>query len=277
MGVYDISGVPAGVAFDGRENLIVAEKSGNGKVFSYSLVDGAVNWRFDINGAGETPIFKRGGDDPVGTVMATDSRGWVYALRADDGKQLWKLGLAPFSCPPVWADSILWLADFEGNLNAVTDGKVVKTFKFTQTALALEAVGEDLVIGGGDSSVTVISAVDGKTKWKIATDGKVRALGVYDSVVYYASAIGMVGACRLKSGQKIWERKLDVLVSEPLFVNSSLTLVGSAEGRLFALSTDKGEILWERKLAGALVGKPILEGDTLFLATAGGRIFAFRF
>lgn len=277
LGVYDISGVPAGVIFDGRENLIVAEKSGNGQVFSYSLVDGAVNWRFDLNEGGEALTFKRRGDDQAGTVLASDLRGWVYALRADDGKQLWRLGLAPFSCPPVWTDSILWLADFEGDLNAVSDGKVVKTFKLAQTALTFESVGEALVIGGGDSSVTVISTLDGKTKWKIAADGKVRSLGVYDSVVYYASAIGTVGACRLESGQKLWERKLDVLVNQPLIANSLVVIVGSADGRLFALSTDKGEILWERKLAGALVGKPVLAGNTLYLATAGGRIFAFRY
>lgn len=277
LGVYDLSGVPAGVLFDGRENFIVSEKSGNGQVFSCSLIDGEFGWRFDLNEAGEMPIFKKGADDPAGTLIATSRAGGVYALRADDGKLLWSVPLAPFSCPPVWNDSAVWLADFEGGLNAVFEGKIVKTIKLLQTVLALEPAGDKLVIGGGDSSVSAVSTSEGKTVWKTSTDGKVRSLAVNDSIAFFASSVGTIGACQLSNGQKLWERKLEVLVQAPLLAFTDVVIAGSADGRLFGLSAQSGEIFWERKLVGALVGRPVLEEKTLYLATLQGRVLAFSF
>lgn len=277
LGVYDISGIPAGVVFDGRENLIIAEKSGNGEVISYSLVDGGVNWRFALNEATEVPILKRGETDPAGTVLIANRGGSVYALRADNGKPLWNQQLAPLSCPPVAADSVFWLADFEGELSAVANGKIVRTYKEISAILALEVAGNKLFAGGGDSSLACFSGIDGKSLWKVKTDGKVRSLAVQDSLVFFASTVGTVAACSISQGQRLWERKLEALVNAPLLAAGGVVLVGTAEGRLLALSKSTGEILWERRIPGAPVGRPILEGNSLFLATSGKRVLAFRF
>jgi outer membrane protein assembly factor BamB len=276
LGVYDLSGVPAGVLFDGRESFIVAEQSGNGELFSYSLVDGAANWRFELNEAVEMPILKKGGGEPGGTLYAVNRAGKVFALRADDGKLLWGLPLAPVSCAPVWAEGALYLADFEGKLHAVKDGKIIQAIRLPRAALALEA-GSGLVFAGiGDSTVAAISTADGGIVWRFSTGGKVRALGRSDSVLYYATTSGAVAACRVSDGQKFWERKLDVLFNAPLRVLPSIVLAGSAEGRLFALSARTGETLWERKLPGGLSARPIEESARLYLA-AGKKILAFQF
>lgn len=277
LGVYDLSGVPAGVVFDGRENLIIAEKSGNGEVISYSLVDGGVNWRFALNEAGEMPILKRGVADPAGTVLVASRGGWIYALRADDGKPLWNLRLAPLSGPPVWADSVFWLADFEGKLNAVANGKVVQLHKEPSAILALEVAGDKLFAGGGDSAFFCLSSRDGNPVWKVKADGKIRSLAVGDSLVFFASAIGTITACSVSQGGKLWERKLEALVNSPLLAAGGVVLVGTAEGRFLALSEKSGEILWERPIPGGPVGRPALEENMLFLATTGKRLLAFRF
>ncbi len=277
QGVYDLSGVPAGVVFDGRENLVIAEQSGNGEVLSYSLVDGGVDWRFALNEAGEVPILKRGAADLTGTVLVANQGGWVHALRADDGKPLWNQQLAPLSCPPVWADTLFWLADFEGKLNAVANGKVVESQKQPSALLCLEAAGNKLFAGRGDSSVFCFSVFDGKPPWTVKTDGKVRSLAVADSLVFFSSTVGTVAACRASDGKKLWERKLEALVNSPLLAVRGVVLVGTAEGRFLALSETNGEILWERRIPGAPVGRPILEGASLFLATTGKRLLAFQF
>ncbi|HLG94440.1 MAG TPA: PQQ-binding-like beta-propeller repeat protein [candidate division Zixibacteria bacterium] len=274
LGVYDLSGVPAGVVFDGRENLLIAEKSGNGEVLSYSLVDGGVNWRFALNEAGEVPILKEEG---VGTVLVSNRGGWLYALRAEDGKPLWKLPSAPLSCPPVVADTVFWLADFEGRLNACANGKVVQSQKQPSALLHLETAGDKLFAGGGDSSVACFSVLDGKPLWRVKTDGKVRSLALHDSLVFFSSTIGTVAASRASDGEKFWERKLEALVNSPLLVAGGVVLVATAEGRFLALSEKSGEILWERRIPGAPVGKPILEENILFLATTGKRLLAFQF
>jgi outer membrane protein assembly factor BamB len=277
LGDYDISGVPAGVVFDGRENLIIAEKSGNGEVLSYSLVDGGVYWRFALNEAGEMPILKRGETDPAGTVLVANRGGWLYALRADDGKPLWNLQSAPLSCPPVTADTVFWLADFEGKLNAVANGKVIQSHKQPAAILALEAAGDKLFVGGGDSSFSCLSSMDGTPLWKVKALGKVRSLAIGDSLAFFASAIGTITACSVSQGGKLWERKLEALVNVPLLAAGGAVLVGTAEGRFLALSEKSGEILWERRIPGGPVGKPILEGSTLFFATTGKRALAFQF
>jgi len=277
LGVYDISGVPAGVVFDGRENLIIAEKSGNGEVLSYSLVDGGINWRFALNEAGEVPILKRGETDPAGTVLVASRGGWVYALRADNGKPSWNQQLAPLSCTPVAVDTLFWLADFEGKLNAVANGEVVQSHKLSSPILALEAAGNKLFAGRGDSTFSCFSGNEGNLLWKVKTDGKVRSLAVGDSLVFFASAIGTVAACRVSRGEKLWERKLEALANSPLLAAGGVVVVGTAEGRFLALSQSTGEILWERRIPGGPVGQPALEGNTLFLATTGKRVLAFRF
>lgn len=276
LGVYDISGVPVGGVFDGRENLIIAEASGNGEIFSYSLVDGGVNWRFALNEAGELPIVKRGDSDPVGTVLVANRGGSVYALRADDGKPLWNLQLAPLSCPPVWADSIFYLADFEGKLSAVREGKIVESQKEPSAILALLASCGKLFAGSDDSSILCFSSGDGKFLWSFKTDGKVRALAVSDSLVFFASARGTVTACRISDGANIWQRRLEALVSSPLLAAGGAVLAATAEGRLAALSQQSGDILWERNLPGVPVGPAVLDGNTLVVA-AGRRVLAFQF
>ncbi|MCI0406498.1 MAG: PQQ-binding-like beta-propeller repeat protein [candidate division Zixibacteria bacterium] len=277
LGVYDLSGIPAGVVFDGRENLIIAEESGNGELLSYSLVDGGVNWRFALTEAGEVPIVKKGVADLTGTVLVANRGGGVYALRADDGKLLWKLPLTPLSCQPVWGDTVFWLADFEGKLNGCANGKVIQSHKQSSAVLALEAAGDKLLAGGGDSSVSCFSVFDGKPLWKVKTDGKVRSLAVGDSLVFFASTVGAVAACRVAQGGKLWERKLEALVNSPLLAAGGVVLAGTAEGRFLALSEKDGEILWERRIPGAPVGRPIFEGNTLFLATTFKRLLAFQF
>ncbi|MCI0330524.1 MAG: PQQ-binding-like beta-propeller repeat protein [candidate division Zixibacteria bacterium] len=277
LGVYDISGVTAGVVFDGRENLLIAEESGSGELISYSLVEGETEWRFALNEAGEVPILKRGETDPAGTVLAINRGGWVYALRADNGKPLWNQQLAPLSCPPVAADTFFYLADFEGKLNAIANGKIVHSQKRPAALLCLETAGDRLFAGGGDSSVCCFSTGEGKLLWEAKTDGKVRSLALGDSLVFYASTAGTVTACSAADGAKRWERKLESLVNAPLLAAGGAALVGTVEGRFLALSEANGEILWERRIPGGLVGRPVLEGNTLFLATTGRRVLAFRF
>ncbi|MGH8003951.1 MAG: PQQ-binding-like beta-propeller repeat protein, partial [Limisphaerales bacterium] len=199
------------------------------------------------------------------------------ALRADDGKPLWNLTLAPLSCPPLAADTVFYLADFEGKLNAIANGKVVQSQKQPSALLCLEAAGDKLFAGGGDSSVFCFSGLDGKLLWKFKTDGKVRSLAVGDSLVFFASTIGTVVACSVSRGGKLWERKLEALVNAPLLAAGGVVLVGTAEGRFLALSEKSGEIVWERRIPGGPVGRPILEGNTLFLATTGKRFLAFQF
>ncbi|HXF48212.1 MAG TPA: PQQ-binding-like beta-propeller repeat protein [Verrucomicrobiae bacterium] len=276
-GGYDLSGVPAGVVFDGRENLIIAEKSGNGELLSYSLVDGGLDWRFALNEGGEVPILRRGELDPAGTVLAVNRGGWIYALRADDGKPIWNQQLAPLSCTPLAGDTVFYLADFEGKLNAFANGKIHQSHKQPSAALCLEAAGGRLFAGGGDSSVSCVSCSGGTLLWKVKADGKVRSLAVRDSIVFFASMPGTVAACRISGGEKIWERKLEALVNAPLATGPGAVFVSSAEGRFLALSASKGEILWERRIPGGPVGRPILEGNTLFVATSGERLLAFRF
>lgn len=276
LGVYDLSGVPAGVLFDGRESFITAEQSGNGELFSYSLVDGAANWRFELNEAIEMPILAKGEGDPAGTLYAVNRAGKLFALRGDDGKLFWSLPLAPLSCPPVWADSALWLADFEGKLNAVQDGKIIRSVRLPRPALALEAGGGFVFAGVGDSSIAAVSAAESKIVWKLKTDGKVRSLARADSILYFASASGTVGACRALDGRIEWERKLELLFNAPLLALPAVVLAGAAEGRLFCLSARTGEILWVRKLPGGLAARPIEEHGRLYLA-AGKKLLAFRF
>jgi outer membrane protein assembly factor BamB len=276
-GGYDLSGVPAGVVFDGRENLIIAEESGNGELFSYSLVDGGVDWRFALNECGEAPILRRDESDPAGTILAVNRAGRIYALRADDGKTLWNQQLAPPSCPPVGADSVFYLADFEGKLNAVATGKIIQLHQLPAAVLHLESAEGKLFAGGGDSSLTCFSGFDGRLLWKVRADGKVRSLALRDSLVFFASMAGTVATCRISDGEKIWEWKLEALVNAPLLAAGGAVLVGAAEGRLWALSEATGDVLWERRIPGGPVGRPIREGNTVFLSTTGRRLSAFRF
>src|SRR6185295_4866653 len=116
-------------------------------------------------------------------------------LRADNGKPLWNLQSAPLSCPPITADTVFWLADFERKLNAVANGKVIQSHKQPSAILALETAGDKLFAGGGDSSFSCLSSMDGTPIWKVKTLGKVRSLAVGDSLAFFASTIGTVTAC----------------------------------------------------------------------------------
>jgi outer membrane protein assembly factor BamB len=77
----------APVAADGK--VCVARPDAH-QVVALDLASGAVAWRFTADGRVDTPPTLHGGLCLFGT-----KRGSVYALRADDGRLVWRLGAAP--------------------------------------------------------------------------------------------------------------------------------------------------------------------------------------
>lgn len=61
------------------------------------------------------------------TVFAADLDGYVHALNASDGEQLWKFdALAPIWASPVLIDDALWIADIDGDVVRLDAGPTLK-------------------------------------------------------------------------------------------------------------------------------------------------------
>ncbi len=124
--------------------------------------------------------------------------------------------------------------------------------------------------------VRVIGLQDGSYRGRLQTKGTViTGVVVSDSIAVYAFAPrkNQVLALNLRSGNKLWKRKVKDITPGSILIDERY-FVGSSGGTVFALNVSTGEIDWKYEINQPLIAPFTADQDVLFVPGNKGRLFA---
>ena len=97
-------------------------------------------------------------------------------------------------------------------------------------------------------------------------DGIIATPVVADGRVFIGSLDGTFYALDLKSGEKIWEYKVELAVEGSAAVHGNTVAFGSGDCYVYALTADKGEFKWKKE-----TGAEVLAGLNIYASPDSGR------
>lgn len=191
--------------------------------------------------------YDRSGD----RVFVGAARGWFYAFRASDGKELWRSKLAA-----------------------------------SATGRAIYDRGRVLV-GTDDGRLVALDAEDGEQLWHYRVKGAVtRRPVVSGKLIYFVDGTNAIYALERSSGKWVWQYRREspanfALVGEARpVVSDGRVHVGFSDGVLVTLSAEDGVVIWIKDLAPEhdrfqdADASPVVHDGAVYAASAAGGIYA---
>lgn len=281
------------------------------QVTSFDAETGAVVWRTELapdiderfrireifRGPDAAEIgFGGGVAFEQGRIFVTSGFGFVAALNAQTGEELWRVQTdAPARTPPTAYRGKVYLSTNTNEFIALDQetGEKSWTFQsFEENARFLSssspAAAGDLVVAPFSSGELVAFLADnGRSVWdltlarqtrltSLATLNDIAGSPVIDrGLIYVVSHGGRFSAIDIRSGQPVWESSIASL-QMPWVAGDYIYLV-SIEGELVCVSRNDGAIVWltqlrrfenEKKKKGRISwAGPVLAGDALLLVS----------
>lgn len=215
--------------------------------------------------------------------------GSVVALNIGSGKPLWTKSLSvPIRASPTVANGKVFVVNTESELFALSadDGRQLWTHRgLPEGAEVLSNVspavsGNTLVVSYASGEVVALDVTSGEQRWTDSISGGVTGTSagtvgdaarpvIEDGVVYAASRAGRIIATSLKSGERIWSR--DIRAAQTPWVAGGSVFVVDMNGRLYALDRKAGKVKWATTLPAATTWSgPTLAGGKLWVASNKG-------
>lgn len=275
------------------------------RVHAVSATDGDRIWAEELRPESSRDRVARGGGVAVSgsRVFVTTGFGFIAALNADTGEELWRTdGGAPFhSAPTVSGDRVYAITNDSELLavNAAT-GEIVWTHQsIAEPARILSAPsvavdGETIIAPFASGEVTALLAANGRRLWtdSLSRSGRLTSLSaindiagrpvIDNGVAFAASHSGVLAAIDIRTGQRLWARAF-ASTQTPLVAGDVLYAV-SVDGELVAFDRTTGNIYWVQQLRRyrdeddrtgrvAWTG-PVMIGRRLVLANSEGDVVA---
>ncbi len=192
-------------------------------------------WRFDTGGeVYSTPVIAKG------VLYAASKNGFLYALNAETGQEIWRFQLSAYvvRSSPAVANGVVYIgAGF--NLFAIDARNGTEVWR-----VALRYAGQSTpTIAGGivvvpsqEGWLYALSAKDGALRWRIPTDG----------VVFGAAAIA-----------------------------NNIVTIGTDNGTVYAIKLDNGQLLWRNSVSGGVIASPSMAGNVVYFTSDSGKTYAF--
>ena len=229
--------------------------------------------------------------------------GNVYAVDANDGRQVWKYRTGgPVPSTPAVAAGVVYVGSYDGRLHAIDAKAGLARWKFvsggerrfeakglhgmlpkTQTiADAFDVFLSSPVIargtvyfGSGDGHVYAVSAASGDLVWKFKTGDVVHASPAYaDGVVYVGSWDSYLYALDAETGTEKWRFHAgeDPVIHNQVGFQSSPAVVdgvvytGCRDSKLYAIDAASGREKWHFDAAASwVISSPaVAEGKVVF-------------
>ena len=189
----------------------------------------------------------------VNGVVYVGAGGYVYALDAKNGKQIWSYTAqnAETSSPPAVVNGVVYIP---------LDGSIVGSFGF----YALNATAGDklwnYMVGGLQNYIIGCPAVSEGVVYMDARDGDVYALNATDGTIIWHITAGT------------W------LFSAPAVVDDVIYL-GSDDGNLYALNATDGTVIWSYMINSTpghwVYSSPAFDNGALYIGSSDHSIYAF--
>ena len=265
------------VVADGR----VYVGNGDGELCAVDLADGRILWRFKAGDTIESVPLAAGGAVYVGS---TDK--CFYAVDAATGNLRWKyeagdkfMGGANSYQPAGRALRII-AGSYDQKLycfDAAT-GHVEWTFETAYYINGTPAVvGDQIIFGGCDGQVHILSAEDG-TEVRSMDAGAYVAGGVAvaDGRGYLAQMEGKVLCFDLAAGKALWEfSDAEAEFYSSPAVGPQEIVVGCRDFSVYCLDRATGKLRWKHPTLANVDSSPAIAGDKVVVGSQDGRLYLF--
>jgi outer membrane protein assembly factor BamB len=262
----------------------------DGIVWAVSAKTGKVRWKRGMGSlAASSPAYADGVLYGV-----TLEPGQAFALRARDGKVLWRHPLPGRSetSPVVDKDRVL-LGSESGDVFALDakDGDVrwqVSTGGAVKGGVTLH--NGTAYVGNYAGQVYAIDASNGDVRWQNGTQGG--AFGITGRIystpavafgrVYVGSIDGRVYSFDADDGDLAWSHSTgDWVYAAPAVADTPkappTVYVGSKDQHFYALDAKDGDVRWEKDLGAVILGAASVVGETVYVAGIGPNVGTFGF
>ena len=263
---------------DGRVYFGSSDRHG----YCLYLENGTEIWSIECNQIVSSPALWNG------MVYFSDQWGFVCAVDADDGSEVWNhtLPLDIWASPTVVADR-LYVGDIAGNFVCLdaADGSPVWNRTWDGGEVYSTAMVHDgrVLIGTGIlETLECLNAATGDTIWSFEAGEEIYSSAAVVGDRGYIHAWPHIwclpwddpdGDGTLLPADAIWsfETHDEQGGSSPVVAGDRL-VVGSDVGRLFCLNADTGEEVWSLPLPAFVYASPAVAGGRVFVGSTAGRL-----
>lgn len=260
--------------------------------FAVDAASGRQAWQIKT---GEPVAFDRRWDyfqsSPVyadGAVYFGSVDGFVYAVEAKSGKELWKYKtLGRVRSSPAVKDGVVYAGSMDGNLYALDarTGQLKWKFKTEGDAFfptgevqSSPAVADGLIFfGSRDGHLYAVDAAAGEKKWAFSHDGSwcISSPAVWQGLVFAGSSDGMfVNAVDERTGQEKWRAKLPARVFSSVAVADGNVYFGTWGGDVDWYDARTGKQTGATMAEAAVHTSPVIADGVLYFGSDDGYIYA---
>lgn len=300
------------IAADGKIYVIDAEA----RVSSFEMETGERIWRTELAPDVKErfrvrEVFSRGGAAEIGfgggvafddgRIFVTSGFGFVAALNAETGEEIWRSETdAPVrTAPTAYRGAVYFVTNTNEIISlAQADGSRNWNFQsFEEAARILSsaspAAAGDLVVAPFSSGELIaFLSENGRSVWNdtLARNTRLTALSTLNDIagspvidrglVYVVSHAGRLAAIDIRTGNRVWEAPLASL--QMPWVAGDYIFVVSVDAELVCVSRADGAVVWVEQLTRYKNAKkrkgriswagPVLVGDHLVLVSSEGKV-----
>lgn len=247
-------------------------------------------WSFETDGGvtSSASFFARSGgkgEGKAGTgVLFGSYDGFLYALDAKTGKELWKLETDGYvHATPAIADGRTYVAGCDATFRAVSleTGKELGEVGLEGYAAASPALlGNLAFVGTFESQVHAVDLKAMKLAWTF--EDAERKFPFYASAAVSPKAVvvggrdKMIRALDPKTGKELWSHATRARVDASPVIAGDRVVAGSKSGVLYVLGLGDGKVVWEFDTGSALLASPAVADGHVVIGTEDGLLYAFR-
>lgn len=243
--------------------------------------------------------------------------GYLYCVEKDTGKEIWKFktggGAACYSpliidqqvyfgahdnllyivdlhsgdlikskdmghgmcCSFTQVDNTLYLSDWGGNLYCMQKDSLSVMWEYKANSKAYETSSvdeENVYYANFDSTVTALNQKTGDVVWNRKVEGIPSRIGVVENTVFFYTNTCNLYVLDKSSGEIKWTFKAEGEAWSRAIYSGGLVYFGAGDNKLYALDFKTGEKLWDYE-ANAPVTRPSIYNSVLYFG-ADNKIYA---
>ncbi len=268
-------------------------------LYAVNISNGSLQWKKNLG----TPLpyvwgFDYYSGSPAidgNTMYVGSANGNMYALRTNDGEELWTLATtSPIRSTPAIDERNIYFGDCSGKFFAVNkkNGRLIwqfnsigeeldnEKFGFDRKAIIASAVidKEKIIFGGRDGYLYALKKSIGTELWKYdyQISWIISTAAVKNTMLVTGTSDGQfINSINVDSGKELWRFQTNGPVwASPSISGNDVVIVPGNDGYVYALKLQTGEELWRYKIGPQIFSSAIPRDNDVYFGSDDGSIYA---
>jgi outer membrane protein assembly factor BamB len=202
-----------------------------------------------------------------------DAPGFIVAMDAETGEELWRFRAGVIESPPLLVDGVLYFGSWDTKMYALDarTRRVRWTFSTGDKLKGGAAYRNGTIFFGSyDDRVYAVDARTGRERWSAEGEANFYATpAVAYGRVYVGNTDGRVYAFGARSGRLLWARSTGGYVYAAAGVWNKTVYVGSHSERFYALDAGTGDVRWSFDAGDRVAGAATILDGVVYFSTTG--------